>query len=432
MSNYLRPHRGSSPRPFIHTLIVCAGCITCVGCSAPSGGKEQPPAARGISGLDELESEAGAQTRGMDSLIEQQARAMEELKTSSRAADQTPASNPAALSAGVQAASTRDVVKPPATRERAYAANITQPAAGVVAEQQSIEQAQTAAAQDVWESGGAGLSDLAASSEHDITQAPPPQNNISQVTTLRRPPAVTGSRAAFAGEGPQPSPDDELADLAKRMSELLSRTNTDGKPAIPDAAALAPIEAMRPGVLATLEDPRGELASRLTPSQRKILIDARERLLAKPDALGDLKLSIKGLAPTGVRIDTAALCTRVTGFGKYQPFPTNRFLAGEPLRAIVYTEISNFDSRAKGDEQSVELSQSLSLFSNADDLLVWHSPAKSVVETSRNTRRDFYLIQQIELPRTLSVGRYNLKITLTDAVANTSAQRIVPIEVVAQ
>jgi hypothetical protein len=37
----------------------------------------------------------------------------------------------------------------------------------------------------------------------------------------------------------------------------------------------------------------------------------------------------------------------------------------------------------------------------------------------------------IELPATLSIGRYNLKVTVTDRTTGAQAERVLPIEVVA-
>jgi hypothetical protein len=138
-----------------------------------------------------------------------------------------------------------------------------------------------------------------------------------------------------------------------------------------------------------------------------------------------------------------ALCTRVEGFGRFDPYSTSTFVQGRTLRAIVYVELDGFATRpardsdpvmsnvAIGDQVSVDLTQSLSLYHDADDLLAWHRPARGVIETSRNKRRDFYLIQQIDLPPTLTVGRYNLKVTVTDRTTQAQAEAIIPIEIVA-
>jgi hypothetical protein len=237
------------------------------------------------------------------------------------------------------------------------------------------------------------------------------------------------------------APVDPLVDTASRMAALLRQRDGSGKALITDLAAILPVESMRAGVLATLGDAGNPLAS-LSDEDKSTLIAARDRLLADPsNASNDL---IKSLRPvSGLIILRTALCTRVEGFGRFDPYSTSTFVQGRTLRAIVYVELDGFATRpardsdpvmsnvAIGDQVSVDLTQSLSLYHDADDLLAWHRPARGVIETSRNKRRDFYLIQQIDLPPTLTVGRYNLKVTVTDRTTQAQAEAIIPIEIVA-
>lgn len=234
---------------------------------------------------------------------------------------------------------------------------------------------------------------------------------------------------------------DPLVDTSARMASLLRQTDGSGKALITDLAAILPVETMRPGVLATMHDAGNPLAS-LSAEDKGALAAARDRLLADPsNASNDL---IKSLRPaSGLMILRTALCTRVEGFGRFDPYGTNTFVQGRTLRAIVYVELDGFATRpardsdpvmsnvAIGEQVSVDLTQSLSLYHDADDLLAWHRPARGVIETSRNKRRDFYLIQQIDLPPTLTVGRYNLKVTVTDRTTQAQAEAIIPIEIVA-
>lgn len=248
---------------------------------------------------------------------------------------------------------------------------------------------------------------------------------------------------------PQPAPaqPNPLADLASRMASLLRTAPGRSKPALSDAAALTPIEASQPGILATLDNADNALAAALSPADLATLRQARARLLADPSTSPDLQTALRGSnTPPAARplaITRAALCTRVTSFGRYDPYSSTTFVAGRPIRAIVYTELDGFTTRAAragdpvqtsvamSEQVSVQLSQTLSLYNDKDGLLAWHRPPQAVTETSRTARRDFYLIQIIELPPTLSIGRYNLKVTVADSTTGAEAESIIPIDVVA-
>ncbi|HZW09146.1 MAG TPA: hypothetical protein VFF69_04515, partial [Phycisphaerales bacterium] len=143
----------------------------------------------------------------------------------------------------------------------------------------------------------------------------------------------------------------------------------------------------------------------------------------------------------GLRIPRAELCTRVRGFGKYEPFGKTEFLAGRAIRALVYAELDGFEHRpvdterlgglVPEDQWSVEVSEELQLYHAADGGLAWRRPAEKVVETSRNRQRDFYLLADIQLPPTLTVGRYELKVIIRDDVSGAVAEKVIPIGIVA-
>jgi hypothetical protein len=243
---------------------------------------------------------------------------------------------------------------------------------------------------------------------------------------------------AAAVEAPV-TPEDHPLELARRMAALLREKK------IPDAVALAPIEAMQPGVLAELESPKNALGSKLSPEDVRTLADARDRILAQPGAANEsLARTLARLAPPpALKIGRAVLCTRVQGFGRYDPLYTDTFVAGKPIRAIVYIELDGFMSRparagdpvdsamSLSDQVSVEMSQAITLFHDPSGLQAKFIPPKTVVDTTRNKRRDFYLIQQIELPATLTIGKYNLKITVKDMSSGGEAEAVLPVKVVA-
>ncbi len=144
----------------------------------------------------------------------------------------------------------------------------------------------------------------------------------------------------------------------------------------------------------------------------------------------------------GLQLPKALLCTRVRGFGKYEAFSSTSFLAGRPIRALVYVEVDRFehgqvDSDSLGgldveEGWSIDLSQTLELYHEGEKaILAWKRPEEVVVETSRNKQRDFYLLTDITLPQTLTVGSYQLKVVVKDRVGEQQAEAFIPIKVVA-
>jgi hypothetical protein len=185
-----------------------------------------------------------------------------------------------------------------------------------------------------------------------------------------------------------------------------------------------------------------------------------------------------------LRIPKAVLCTRVEGFGRYNELrrmgssmgtlraggsqgpnagdsvtsieddePAYVFLAGRKNKFIVYCEIDGFASRdgaAMGRSgYEVEIAQDLTLYAGGPasgmggrDVVAWRKTDQRVKDFSLNQRRDFFMVQIVELPETLTVGAYTLKVRVRDlasgggggsagASAVNEAEAVIPIDIVA-
>lgn len=161
--------------------------------------------------------------------------------------------------------------------------------------------------------------------------------------------------------------------------------------------------------------------------------------IASPDAAAEALERVKRDLDraSGIRVARALLCTRVDGFGKYEPFASNEFVAGTAQEVIVYVEVDRFGHReiTGNDGQprfEVEMSQRLELYHVADDLNTWNRAAEVDRSVSRNRVRDYYLINKITLPRNLGVGRYHLKVVMRDLVDEKVAEAIIPIRMLAR
>ncbi len=230
-----------------------------------------------------------------------------------------------------------------------------------------------------------------------------------------------------------------IGDAAKALVAALRAGEADP---VRVYAALAALDVVAPGVMMNPSSIEG-----LTPEDARVLESwadlmrgASDRLDSSPGdaralamAMRDAAASAESLEP--LEITTATLCSRVEGFGNYTPMSAT-WLAGRAHRTIVYAEVDHFASRlvrapSGSETYEVRLTQELQLYHDADGLLAWRMPPQDVRDTSRNRRRDFFVVQMIDLPASLSVGKYQLKVTLRDEATRQTSETVLPILVVA-
>jgi hypothetical protein len=131
-------------------------------------------------------------------------------------------------------------------------------------------------------------------------------------------------------------------------------------------------------------------------------------------------------------IPTLALCTKVEGFGRYDPIDPPRLTAQKERQAIIYCELENFASQFNGAKQwQTDVIQEAILYTE-DGMQVWADKTPPIQDLSRNRRHDFFLSTLVKFPPTLTVGRYMLKVTIIDRQANRVAEASLPIQVGAQ
>lgn len=289
-----------------------------------------------------------------------------------------------------------------------------------------------------------------------------PTQEVVAITNLAEPvaPTLTVTTATVSAAVASMSDEDKIfVDTSSRIVGLMrapisasisvanpsanpSESATQSKGGMHEALALAAIESLRPGTLASLDDPTSVLARGLNKPQFDAILAARDRVAQNPVAAsGAAREALSSLAPT-LGLKNVALCTRVMGFGRYDSYQTSDFVAGRPIRAIVYAEVEGFTARPAteadtlqrgvpaSEQRTVDLSQSLTLFHDSGTMQAWHRPFQRVVETSRAIRRDFYVIQQIELPKQLAIGVYRLKVTIRDNTSGAEYETFVNLRVV--
>lgn len=270
------------------------------------------------------------------------------------------------------------------------------------------------------------------------------------------PPAPTTETIITADPKPPKPLPERVEEATLLLIDLLRQQSTDEASAARASLALAALEALHPGATQQVITPAG-VEDPVTPEQRQAI----ETFRSIARAVGELPLEApdlswrvnaiaeQSLAAQPMRIANAALCTKVSGFGQFVPVASTRFSAGRANRVLVYVEVDNFAYRSLSDldaasaagragaainttdRYAVELSQELQLRHDPDGLLVWARPEQRVLETSRNRRRDFFLVDDVTFPATLSAGRYSLKIITRDKTTNATDEMVLPFELVA-
>ncbi|MCA9293292.1 MAG: hypothetical protein KDA20_05705 [Phycisphaerales bacterium] len=273
-----------------------------------------------------------------------------------------------------------------------------------------------------------------------------------QHATTEVTPMATSSLAQEQPEDPANRVRSLTHDLADATTDLAREEGS----AVQALMRLSVLEMMLPGVSnAAFDD--GFIAAAVAPDELKLLQTWR-------DVMRSMGTTDSGSSDTGSLIQAAdelfaasdhwrdltiqspTLCTRVDGFGVYEPLSMRdgryTFVAGRTNRVIVYLELDHFHTTATRmdtrDGFAVELSQSLALYHagtpkvDADrDLVAWQRPSVQIDDFSRRARRDFFVVQMIELPSTISVGSYRLKVRVTDRATGAEAESVLDLDFVA-
>ncbi|MEM1444645.1 MAG: hypothetical protein AAGF84_01190 [Planctomycetota bacterium] len=230
----------------------------------------------------------------------------------------------------------------------------------------------------------------------------------------------------------------ETLTQSELLDELHRRLTDMDAPPMRKALATSGLALIRPGVTAD-----EAVKAQLDPTQAELL-ERFEKLvheLARRIEAGDLAEldaavvteAIEAMqGPRPLTLRNAKLCKRVSGFGVYTPFPSTEFVAGREHRAIVYAEVDHFVThQAASGGFEVQLEQEVTLFNEADGLAVWTQPAQTIQDVSQRKRRDFYNVQMVTLPANLGVGRYRMKVRVTDVHGGTVDEATLPISLIA-
>ncbi len=252
------------------------------------------------------------------------------------------------------------------------------------------------------------------------------------------------------------TPEQRRADAVNELAQQLRPDVSAARQPLRAAVPLFGLDAISPGAA---QDGLDAMRGAVSPDQRRA-IDVAGALIKSlasdpnlssgdPVALANEMRSQADRLAGGPQTDgedmslgTVALCQQVDGFGRYTPLRSNAFLAGRAGSMILYTEVEHFaqapmsgmpvgEAAEDGPRWTVELGQSVKLYFDADGSEQMALPETVVKDVARAKRRDFFLVQRIDLPRALSVGNYTLKVTVRDVATGAMAEQLTALRVIA-
>ena len=144
------------------------------------------------------------------------------------------------------------------------------------------------------------------------------------------------------------------------------------------------------------------------------------------DELRAAILALEDQAP--LEITDLRLCKKVSGFGNFDPLDATSLKAGQAV--IIYCELSGLRSEAQGDGYRSRLSSHYEVVpATGGEPVVKRTSLGAADDLCRRRRRDYYANYRVDLPRGLSPGSYELRLTQEDAIAGRTTSSAIPFTV---
>jgi hypothetical protein len=250
---------------------------------------------------------------------------------------------------------------------------------------------------------------------HDVVADAP--NNYKPAPAVRDTSLNGGDLESSLAKNLKEYPKDVWAQLDYQLLQFLKDKPT------PQLDALSKLSAEDRELISAVMDS-------LTNFRNMLRSDSNMLMSRKVRALLDLAARVR--AQADLIIPTLSLCTKVEGFGVYEPVEPARFTAMREHPIIVYCEVENFASHQNEKRMwETKLSQEVVLYTETG-LPVWQDKTENIPDLARNLRHDFYVVKKTKFPPNIAIGRYLLKVTIVDQQASRVAEATIPVLFVAQ
>jgi hypothetical protein len=236
-----------------------------------------------------------------------------------------------------------------------------------------------------------------------------------------REPAATAAASAEPGRELVPA-----LSRAELFQELLAETRERAAGEGPDAVRSEVQLALLELLWQCDQDPSRasaadtELWKHLAPAVQLCLAAGPSGNRTAAEVIDSLRLATEMLrGPGRLQAKNLAFCRRIRGYGNVDRIESTAFTRGQPM--LLYSEVEHFFTEpVLGGGFRTRLSSTLELLDAAGDV-VWSQEFAAVEDHSSGPRRDYFMSHSFRLPANLATGRYYVRLTLHDELADRSA-----------
>jgi hypothetical protein len=238
-------------------------------------------------------------------------------------------------------------------------------------------------------------------------------------------PAKPEVQAEPRPEPPEPPrPEEAWREGIRRLSGL-----AQAQAAHPDNASLP--WGLRARVLAWLAEPDIDPDLDRPESQdvRAVLRGMADAPAGSPPRVDDIRAAIRvleGRAP--LEVADLQLCLKVNGFGDFQAIEPPVRHTGQQV--VIYARMDGVRHEATGNGFRSRLAGQVEVIPEGGGAPAWSEALGTGEDTCRYRRNDYFINYIFTIPRTLAPGRYTLRLTEKDLIADRTATREVPLSVV--
>ena len=208
------------------------------------------------------------------------------------------------------------------------------------------------------------------------------------------------------------------------LADAVPRPGSPGPEAIevrPHRASGAPErDSKEDKSVARADDPTAFSDESKSDKSPKQTVDSKLAAESDPASLPSSK------AHQSLEIAALRLCSKVKGFGSFEPVNPDALKAGQIL--VAYWEFSGLEYETRGDSRVARLSVHLEFRPETGGPIVWEQTSQTEY-VCRSPLRDNFAYHRVQLPKSMEPGPYRLRLMQTDLIAGCTASIELPLTI---